>query len=296
MTEQRWTVMDALRWTTDAFESRGFEGARREAELLLSCVVGLGRIELYAHFDRPLSPQERSDFRDLIKRRGAGEPVQYILGTQEFWSLSLHVDPRVLIPRSDTEVLVEEVVAWCHRAGAPRPARIADVGTGSGAIAIALAHELRAEVPQVRAVDVSEDALAVARDNASQHKLGDRIEFFHGSLLAPAMADGWRPHVVVSNPPYIDTGDMRELPAHIARHEPELALWGGEDGLAVIGPLAKQARQWLEPGGLFVCEIGTAAQAKRVQGLLEELGFADVRARDDYAHTPRAILGTQRAS
>jgi len=286
-----WTVMEALTWTSNALKARGMESARLEAELLLVHVTGLSRVELYTNHDRPLSLDERAAYRDLVRRRMDGEPSQYLTGEQEFWSLALTVRPGVLIPRGDTEVLVEEALA--HLRGLEREdPLIIDVGTGSGAIALALA----AELPEARVVacDVSPDALAVARENRDRHSLD--VKFVQGDLDAVLGKLSDSPDVIVSNPPYIPSGRIEGLMVEVRGHEPRLALDGGEDGLDVIRPLLASAAGALAPeGGLFV-EIADGPQAEAVLDLLREAGgWTPGRVREDYASLARVVCARRAA-
>jgi len=238
-----WAVLDVLRWTTAHFEKHGLASARLDAELLAAHAFGMSRIELYAHFDRPLAAAELASYRDLVSRRLAGEPVAYLLGHKEFWSLDLLVDPRVLIPRPDSETLVEEAL---DRAGPG--ARIADVGTGSGALALALA-KARPEA-QVFATDISSDALAVARANAE--RLGLAVTFLQGDLVSAASARG-RFDLIVANLPYIPSADIDGLlpmcvaSAHGARRRHRRPCAGAQAGGRSAGSVA--TRGLPGPGG-----------------------------------------------
>jgi release factor glutamine methyltransferase len=277
-----WAVLDVLRWTTAHFERHGLASARLDAELLAARAFGMSRIELYAHFDRPLVAAELASYRDLVSRRLAGEPVAYLLGHKEFWSLDLLVDPRVLIPRPDSETLVEEAL---DRVAGP-DARIADVGTGSGALALALA-KARPEA-QVFATDISPDALAVARANAE--RLGLAVTFLQGDLVVPLLPAG-RFDLIVANLPYIPSADIDGLAADV-RSEPRLALDGGADGLTLVRRLVAEAPGVLQPGGCLALEVG-AGQAGAVAELLRGSGLGGVRSRRDLAGIERAVSGVK---
>ena len=260
MTTRRWTVLEALQWTVQAFRRAGIEPARLDAELLLAEATGLDRVGLYVAHDRPLSASERARFRALVKARSRGEPVAYLLGRKEFWSLTFEVTRAVLVPRPDTECLVEAVLRWA-RPRADRPLRIVDVGTGCGAIAVALAHELpRAWVV---AIDVSAEAVVVARRNVVRHGVAERVAVVAGDTLQP-IASRRSIDVVVSNPPYVPTGRLAALPRDVRDHEPRLALDGGADGMRVLAPIVRCAAARLRAGGLLALEIGDPAQADRV--------------------------------
>jgi release factor glutamine methyltransferase len=278
-----WTIIDVLQWTTARFGERGLASPRLDAELLAAHALGLTRVQLYTQFDRPLLAAELGALRELVKRRQGGEPVAYITGRKEFWSLDLAVDARVLVPRPDSETAVEDALARLD-AAAVVAARIADVGTGSGAIALALARA-RPDLA-VFAGDVSPDALAVARGNAE--RLGLAVTFVEGDLLAPL-----RPHapfhLVVANLPYLPTADLPGLPPEV-RCEPRLALDGGADGLDLVRPLVGQAGEVLVPGGALVLEVG-AGQAPAVSALLRAAGLEEVRSVRDLAGIERVVSG-----
>ena len=282
-----WAVLDVLRWTTAHFEKHGVASARLDAELLAAHAFGMSRIELYAHFDRPLAAAELASYRELVSRRLAGQSVAYLLGHKEFWSLDLLVDPRVLVPRPDSETLIEE--ALDRLAGPGAGLRIADVGTGSGALALALAKE-RPEA-QVFATDISPDALAVARANAERLSL--TVTFLEGDLDQPLVSAG-RFDLIVANLPYIPSADIDGLAADV-RSEPRLALDGGADGLALVRRLVATAPELLQPEGCLALEVG-AGQASAVEELLGVTGFAGVRSRRDLAGIERVVSGLKGTS
>jgi release factor glutamine methyltransferase len=235
--------MDVLRWTQNKLAERGIAGARLEAEVLLAHALKTTRVALYTGFDKPLVEEELAVYRELVRRRLGGEPVAYLVGEQEFWSLPLRVDARVLIPRRDTETLVEVALRL-----APSARRVADIATGSGAVALALARELKEA--EIVATDASEDALAVARDNAA--RLGLKVDFRLGDLAAPLDGEF---DLIVANPPYVPTADIAKLQPEV-RREPRVALDGGPDGLAVVRRLVPAARARLAPGGWLALEHG----------------------------------------
>ena len=275
-----WTVLKVLQWTAGYLQEQGVEGARLDAELLLTEVLRLDRVGLYVNYDRPLEATELAAYRQLVGRRARREPVAYILGRSEFWSLPLKVRPDVLIPRPDTEVLVEEAL---KRAG--DQSRILDVGTGSGAIAIALAHEL--PNAQVAAIDVSEAALLVAQENASTNGVVERVSFQLGNLQQLPVGPF---ELIVANPPYIPQGDLAALQPEVRDYEPQLALAGGKDGLDCYRSLAMQSSQCLAAAGWMLLEVGIG-QAEAVQQLLTEAGLVEVFCRNDYAGVARVVGG-----
>ncbi len=284
MSGEVWTTLKVLTWTAQKFAERAIESARLDAELLLAHVLGTTRVQLYTSFDKPLGPDELAKYRELVKRRLAGEPVAYLIGEQEFWSLPLHVDARVLIPRRDTEALVE-VALRAARALPPDGLRIADVCTGSGAVAIALAHELPGAT--VVATDASEDALAVARANIARHALGERVTVRAGDLGKPLALDQFE--IVTSNPPYVAAGEIASLAPEV-RHEPRVALDGGPDGLDVLRRLVPAATTNLVLGGVLAVEHGFD-QGDAVAALFEAAGYVDVSTTKDLAGHDRVTSG-----
>jgi release factor glutamine methyltransferase len=279
-----WTILEVLQWTTARFQERGLPSPRLDAELLAAHAFGLSRVHLYTQFDRPLLPPELAALRELVKRRQAGEPVAYLTGRKEFWSLDLVVDARVLVPRPDTETAVEEALARLDARTAETPARIADIGTGSGAIALALAKSRPAA--QVFAVDVSPDALAVARANAERLTL--TVTFLEGSLVEPLRA--LEPFdLIVANLPYVRADDIAGLSAEV-RTEPRLALDGGPDGLTLVRRLVADAPAVLVSGGALVLEIGEG-QAGETAALCRAAGFVDVQVRADLGGVERVVSG-----
>ncbi len=280
-----WTVLDVLRWTAERFTARGLPTPRLDAEVLVAHALALPRVQLYVQFDRPLTPAELGDIRGLIKRRQDGESVAYVIGKKEFWGLDFAVDARVLVPRPDTETLVEEARARLPAAdeGLPGP-RVAEVGTGSGAVALTLA-KLRPDAA-VFASDVSPLALEVARANAG--RLALEVVFLEGDLEAPL-----GPHapfaLVVANLPYVPTGALDALPAEV-RAEPGLALDGGIDGLTLIRRLIVAAPRLLASGGALALEVGSG-QAAETAALLTASGFVDLQTRRDLGGVERVVSG-----
>jgi release factor glutamine methyltransferase len=280
----RWTVKDVLLWTTSRFQERGLATPRLDAEILTAHALGVPRVQLYVQFDRPLSPAELGAIRESVKRRQAGESVAYVIGKKEFWGLELAVDARVLVPRPDTETLVDEALERIGRKPPPEGVapRVADVGTGSGAIAVTLAKARPDAI--VLASDISPDALDVARANAARH--GVAVTFLEGDLEVPLI-----PHapfeLIVANLPYISTGELGGLPPEV-RAEPARALDGGADGLALVRRLVAAAPALLAPGGALALEIG-AGQAQETARLCAAAGLADVRVRRDLGSVERVV-------
>ncbi|RKH75996.1 peptide chain release factor N(5)-glutamine methyltransferase [Corallococcus sp. AB045] len=283
-----WTIRRLLTWTTGHFEKRGVDAPRLTTEILLAHVLKTGRVRLYVDLDRPLSKDELAAFKALIERRMAGEPTNYLTGTKEFYNRPFKVDARVLIPRPETELLVEAVL---HSVPKDAPSRVLDVCTGSGCIAISVA----AERPQatVLATDLSKDACALARENAQALGVAERVNVLEGDLFSPLPPDATF-RVVVSNPPYIDSGDIAGLSAEV-RREPRLALDGGPDGLATLRRVIEGARRVLEPGGLLALEMGET-QGSAVLELLRAAGYSDARVEKDLERRERMAFGTQPAA
>ena len=331
-----WTIKSALEWTEGYLAEKGDENPRLSAQWLLSEATGLTRMHLFVNFDRPLSEDERSTLRDYVRRRGAGEPLQYITGEVAFRHITVKVRPGVLIPRPETEVLVSEVLAmlpapakheaqWSPEAAerenaaveavkkaldeagvgligseeAPisedpaRPLLVADLCTGTGCIACSLA----AEHPDVRviATDIAPEAVALARENVAALELDDRVAVLECSLgtgIGEKRLGTF--DAVVSNPPYVPTEVMADIPREVADFEPALALDGGADGLDVFRPLAAWAARALTPGGVLACELHEG-HLDAARAVAEAAGFTDVRIADDLAGRPRVLVGRKGA-
>lgn len=288
-----WTPLRLLRWTADYLTGKGIERARLDAEVMLADLLGMERVGLYLNFDRPLKKDELAAFRERVRRRAAHEPVAYIVGRREFYGLDLSVDPRVLIPRPETELLVDQAL---NRLKEDRPAealhgcageRLVDLGTGSGAVALALAHER----PEARlwALDISEEALEAARANARRLGLEARIQFLQGDLLAPLAGLRKTYDLIVANLPYVPRPAFADMPLDVKAFEPHPALDGGEDGLDLIRPAIHQALPLLKPGGALILEIWPSqAEAILTQARAEGYGPASVH--QDLAGYDRAVV------
>jgi release factor glutamine methyltransferase len=261
VSDERWTIGRLLTWTTEWLGSKGSESPRLDAEVLLAHVRGCQRIMLYASFDEDVTEETRGKFRELVRRRAAGEPVAYLVGHREFFSLEFEVSPAVLVPRPETEALVSRVLDLCGAAASPK---IIDVGTGSGAIAVALAKHLPRAL--ITASDLSAAALAVAKRNAERHAVADRIRFIESDLLdAHGLEGPW--DVIVSNPPYVREAEFASLPRDVRDHEPRGALVAGPRGEELIERLVAVAAERLVPGGWLVLEAGPLV-ADEVRALL----------------------------
>jgi release factor glutamine methyltransferase len=280
-----WTIARVLDWTRQDFAARGLGTPRLEAELLVAHALKLKRVDLYVRYDQPLSADELSGVRALIERRRKHEPVAYILGEREFYGRRFAVDARVLVPRPETEGVIDAALALLPAPTEGVTLRVLDLGTGSGAIALTLA----AERPDLRvtAVDLSPDAAEVARGNALRLGLEARVTVVEGALYGPV--GGERFQLIVSNPPYIRSAEVETLMPDVRCFEPRLALDGGPAGDMVLAPLVQQARAHLEPGGGLVVELGYD-QGERARELGHAAGFAHVEVRRDLAGIERVLV------
>jgi release factor glutamine methyltransferase len=284
--DETWTVLRLMRWSGEYLEGKGVERGRLDAEHLLADVLGLERLQLYLQFDRPVVGPELDRFRPLLKRRAKREPLQYILGRVGFRELELEVDRDVLIPRPETEILLDEVLAWSRGLGVEGLEAL-DLGTGSGAIALSLLRE--GPFSRVVATDLSEAALAVARRNSEATGLSEGVEFRAGSFFDP-VADHESFDLVVSNPPYVAEAEAPALQPEVRDWEPSQALFGGPDGLAAIRTIVAGAGVHLKPGGMLALEVGSS-QSGPVVALLESTGeYTDVRVRRDLTGRERVVL------
>ena len=252
MAERVWTIQELLTWTTDFFRTHGMETPRLDAEVLLAAVLGRERMYLYVHFDEPLEPAELATFRGYVKERGAHVPMAYILGRREFMGLSFRVTRDTLIPRPDTEILAQFAVDTLRTRAEAGELRFADIGTGTGAIALSVLHHT--EGTRADAVDISPAAAAVAAENAAELGLTERIEVLTGDLTAPLLGRSYT--MILSNPPYIPSADVKTLMEDVKAYEPHLALDGGADGLAVYRRLLRDAPDLLTEGGIIAVEVG----------------------------------------
>ena len=280
------TLLDYLGLATKHLTDRGVDSPRLNAERLLAGALGMGRLDLYLQFDRPLDSEEVDTFREMLRRRGRREPLQYILGHEEFYGREFIVTPDVLIPRPETEILVQEVLSRLK--GKPAPS-VADVGTGSGCIAISIA----AEVPEasVTATDISPAALNVAYRNAKALGLADRVELLKGDLTEPLTGRTF--DAIVSNPPYVASGDATDMQAEVRDHEPATALFAGRDGLDVIRRLVPAAVRMVNPGGFLAMEIGLGQSADVAALCREHAPEWSVEIVQDLARIDRIVIATR---
>jgi release factor glutamine methyltransferase len=281
MSEQQWTIGAILAWTKQYFEGKGIDSPRLDAEVLLCHVLGKDRVYLYINFEQPLQPEELAAYRELVKQRAMRRPVAYVTGRKEFMGLTFAVSPAVLVPRPDTEILVETALTRLKPVQAPA---ILDLGTGSGAIIVSLLHKLPAA--QGMAVDISAEALAMARQNAAAHQVLDRLDVRQGDLFAPAegMFDA-----IVSNPPYIDAEDMTNLAPEVA-YEPRLALAGGADGLDYYRRIVADAGRYLSAAGFVALEVGLGQACLVADFASEATGLKTADIIKDYAGIERVVV------
>jgi release factor glutamine methyltransferase len=285
---QVWSIETVLRWATEDFRARGLDSPRLDAELLLAHAISSTRIKLILESKRPLAPPELGRFRELVRRRRAREPVAYLLGYREFYGRIFRVDARVLVPRPDTETLVDVALRRTHRVSLSM--RALDLCTGSGCVAITLARER----PTARVVgtDISEGALAVARENAL--RLGAYNSAFASGDLFAAIGAAARFDLIVANPPYVPSDEIAGLAPEIRDHEPRAALDGGPEGLAMLRRVVAAAPGHLAKAGVLALEVG-AGEAAAASGLLSEAGLADIEVTRDCGRIERVVSGVLKA-
>lgn len=283
MARSRWTAARAAGWAQEQLQRKGIVGARLEAEVLLAYLLRVERVALYVDPGKELSSEQQMAYREMIKRRAAGEPIAYIIGYKEFWSMRCMVSPECLIPRPETEHLVEEVVRI--GSGVEGALRILEIGYGCGAVAIALAKELPSA--QVVATDISSSVRVLAEQNAAAQGVQGRVRFVFADLFPEGEAAF---DIICSNPPYIPTSQLLSLPQEVRDYEPLAALDGGDDGLDFFRRIAQGAPRYLVRGGWLLMEMGKG-QVARVAAILEQEGFSDIVAIADHAGIPRVIRG-----
>lgn len=285
--DDQWTVRRIIEWTTGHLKNHGSDTPRLDAEILLAYARNCRRIDLYTRFDEPLTDPQRATMRDLVRRRAQAEPVAYLVGHREFFSLEFRVTKDVLVPRPDTETLVLELLDRVRGIETPR---LLDIGTGSGCIAVAAAVNL--PTANVTAIDISPKALEIARENAETHNVLDRMRFLEGDLFSPLPA-GEQFHAIASNPPYIRAEELATLQDDVKKHEPQLALISGPLGLEIIRRLVTDAPSRLVPGGLLLFEF-SPEQAGAVEELLNANGsYRDIKLVKDLTNRPRVAVAVR---
>ncbi|MCF8128921.1 MAG: peptide chain release factor N(5)-glutamine methyltransferase [Deltaproteobacteria bacterium] len=287
MTPKAWCIKALLETATDYLVEKKIENPRLNAEVLLAHQLHVKRISLYLNFDQPLTEEEVSGYRNLIRRRLKREPLQYITGHQEFWSLAFSVNPHVLIPRPETEILVEQAITLAGTFP-EAPLHILDLGCGSGIISVTLAKE----VPQSRvfATDISGEALGVAGVNARKHGVSDRIAFLQGDLFEPLTPRKPVFHLIASNPPYVCTHEIEGLLPEVALYEPQKALDGGADGMDYLRRIIHQAPQFLSPGGWLLLEMSPYQVENALFELARRGMYQKEKIIEDYSHHQRVLV------
>jgi release factor glutamine methyltransferase len=286
---QPWTVARLLDWTAKFLSEKGSESPRLDTEVLLAHALACKRIELYTRHDEEVADERRQLFKALIRQRVEGCPVAYLVGRKEFYSLELEVSRAVLIPRPDTETVVDECLRLARTMTGPT---VLDIGTGSGCLAVAVAKYCKHA--RVTAVDVSEESLPVAARNAAKHGVSDRIRFLQGDLFASLPADE-QFDFVLSNPPYIPHDDIAGLAAGVRDYEPHQALDGGRDGLELFGRLVAEAPRWIKPDGHLLVEIGAPQEKAAREGIQAQPGFDLAKTVYDSAGHPRVLRARRRS-
>ena len=290
MISKNWIIKDLLTVSIDFLKGKNIESPRLCAEILLAHQLNTDRLKLYLNYDQPVCEQDLNKYRAMIKRLVEGEPVQYLTGVQEFWSMDFNVNGNVLIPRPETEILVEQALK-VHKeeyADKSRDISILDIGTGSGAIAIAIASEF--EKAKISAVDISAKALDTAKLNAAKYEVENRINFYEGNLFEPFQKDRQLFDMILSNPPYVTTKEYDLLPLKIKAFEPKLALEGGEDGLLYIREILEKAYDFLNPGGWLMIEMDPL-QTDSAIGIIKgnpEYAYSEVI--KDYSNRERVVI------
>ncbi|MCA9121301.1 MAG: peptide chain release factor N(5)-glutamine methyltransferase [Planctomycetaceae bacterium] len=284
---EAWTVGRLLKWTTDFLKQKESTSPRLDAEVLLATARGCERIELYTAFDEVPSDAVRDKFREMVKRRAAGEPVAYLVGRREFYSLPFKVTRDVLIPRPETELLVVALLDAAKELGVRKPElSIADVGTGSGIVAVCAAKNL--PTAKITAIDVSSTALEVARENIISHEVSSRIELIQSDLFS--QIDDRLFDVIASNPPYVSESEMKELRGEVAEYEPHLALYGGPTGSELIQRLVPAAAEHLLPGGCMLLEVSPMIEQQTHKIIRDHGGFDTPRTLKDMAGLARVVV------
>lgn len=279
--DPQWTILKILQWTTAYFKSHSVDSPRLTAEILLAHVLEIARIDLYLRFDQPLTRTELAAFKAFIQRRRNREPVAYITGTREFWGIDFTVTPDVLIPRPETEFMVEESLKLIPPDISSGRFRLIDVGTGSGAVAVALAVNRPGHT--YFASDISQKAITIASQNATQNSVSKDIFFFVGELFDALSPDELKFDLIVSNPPYIPTYQIAGLAPEVGTYEPLSALDGGTEGVDVIGKIVKDAPLYLKKNGMLMMEIGFDQKARMEQIVADDGRYSDLKFIRDYS-------------
>lgn len=292
MIRNSWIIKDLLKVTSDFLKSKQIESPRLCAEILLAFQLDTERLKLYLEYDQPIGESDINSYRSMLKRLVQGEPIQYITGIQEFWSLEFQVNKNVLIPRPETEILIEQALKiyreeYYEINSSPV---IIDVGTGSGAIAVSLACELKSTASGIWASDISRSALDTAINNAKNHGVMDMIEFIQGDLFEPLKNKGIKFDFILSNPPYVTAEEYDSLPCKIRNFEPRIALDGRDDGLFYIKKLISQAGIYLKPGGWLGIEMAPGQISQSIDLLDNIKSYDRKQIIKDYSNKDRVVL------
>jgi release factor glutamine methyltransferase len=282
-----WTIQKLLNWIIEYFTNRGIESPRLSAELLLSHILGLKRIELYTQFDKVVTKQQLDKLHDLVERAGRCEPVAYLTGKTEFYSLQLEVSPDCIIPRPETELLVSRAVEFLRKRSGNQ--FVCDLCTGCGCIAVAIAKNFRGA--RIIATDISEAALRIAAQNVEKHQLKDKIELLCGDLFEPIVPhlDVNKFDLIVCNPPYVSRAEFEKLDKNVRNFEPRLALFAGEDGLDTYRRILERVDKFLKPDAALMLEIGYA-QGQAVKEMLEQADiFTEIKIEKDFHNNDRIV-------
>jgi release factor glutamine methyltransferase len=283
-----WTIQKLLNWVTEYLTSKNINSPRLSAELLLSCVLGLKRIELYTQFDKPVTKEQLDKLHNLVERAGESEPAAYLVGRTEFYSLELDITADCMIPRPETELLAERAIEFLRTRNGKQ--LVCDLCTGSGCIATAIAHNF----PSCRiiATDISDAALAVAAKNIEKHKLQERVKLLCGDLFEPIVPylDAGKFDLVACNPPYVSAAEFEKLSRNIKDYEPRLALFAGDDGLDIYKRIIEKADSFLKPDGALMLEVGYN-QGQSVRELLEKTNcFSEIGVEKDHQNNDRIVI------
>ncbi|MBN2062572.1 MAG: peptide chain release factor N(5)-glutamine methyltransferase [Deltaproteobacteria bacterium] len=294
MSSSDWNIKNILEVTSEYLKKKAINNPRLSAELLLAHLLKKSRVALYLSFDQPLNEAEINEYRSLVMRCVAREPIQYITGKQEFWSMEFDVDKRVLIPRPESELLVEQVIALCGKTGSfeEQSPRILDMGTGSGAIAISIAQEIKNA--RIWASDISNSALDVAIGNAKKHGMIDRIRFLQGDLFQPFRDLSQKFDIIISNPPYIPSEDYPSLQPEVRDYEPRLALDGNEKGMFFIREIITQGQEFLDHAGWLLIEMDPEQTPMAFETIEGTGGYREKKRIKDYSRRYRIVLAKKK--
>ncbi len=290
MAPKSWTIKELLEVTADYLKEKEIESPRLSAEILLAHQLDVQRMDLYLNFDKPLNESEISGYRSLIRRRIKREPAQYITGVQEFWSLEFMVGPQTLIPRPESEVLIEQAIKLLNADPIfkDKAFKLLDLGTGSGALAISMAKEM----PQARiwATDISSEALDLAQLNAKKHGVSDRIEFYQGDLWGPMRDRDAAFDIILSNPPYVSDEEYEGLPPEVRDYEPRVALGGYEGGMYYIERIIAEGSDFMNPKGWLLLEMAPHQTEKALDLIGQNKGYGEKYRIKDYSHNYRVVV------